>query len=449
MSITAQNVTSRLMDAGISPDRVLTPGPRFQDAVAVWNTDIRHEPAVVVRCVSPEEVGAAVRAATASGLPLSVRGGGHDWAGRAIRDDALVIDLTLMRAVEVAGDVAVVGGGATNLDAVTAAEGNGMTIVAGNVGAVGFAGLALGGGYGPLTGRYGLAADNLLGAEIILADGRLLTTDATREPDLFWALTGGGGNFGVVTALKVKLHPRTAFRSGLVAFPFDQACEVLRGYVELLTDVPDELTADAGFFTAPDGSPVVFVTPTWSGEPAAGDEILGRIAALGTPVMNAVADSTYEAVLRGNDELFSVRGNVAMGTRNLPDLTSATIETLIAIAQERTSPLSLIYWHHFHGAAARVPLADTAFGERRDHSMVELIARWPDGDAGASAHRAWVRDATAALAPHALPGGYANLLGPDSHDQIAHAYGTNAPRLLAAKATYDPTGAFTAIPLPR
>lgn len=198
--------------------------------------------------------------------------------------------------------------------------------------------------------------------------------------------------------------------------------------------------------TGPDGSPVVFISPAWSGERAAGDEILGRIAALGSPVVNMVTDTTVSAVMRTNDELFSSRGHYAIGTRNVAELTPAAIDALIEIARNRVSPGSAINWHHFHGTATRVPLADTAFGVRRDHLMIELIGVWSDGEA--SVNLDWIRDGTDALAPHALPGGYPNLLGPDRHDQIAQAYGPNTPRLLAAKARYDPTDTFTSIPLP-
>lgn len=442
----AEAVASRLVNAGFSPDRVLLSGPRFQEATALWNKEVARTPAVVVRCASPEEVQAAVRVASSSGLPLSVRGGGHDWAGRAFREGGLVIDLTLMRSVEVTGDVAVVQGGASNLDLMTAAEHEGLTAVAGSVGAVGFAGLATGGGYGPLVGRFGLAADNLLGAQVVLADGRLVTADKAHEPELFWAVRGGGGNFGVITSLRVRLHPQTTFRTGLIAFPWGQAGDVLRGYANLLTDAPDALTVNAGLLSAPDGSHLVFISPTWSGSPGAGDALEGRIAALGSPVMNTVADTSYAAVLRANDELFNARGHYLLGTRTLAKLTPSAIDTLVGIGRARTSPETLVNWHHFHGAAARVPLADTAFGERRDHLMVELIARWSGGEA--ERHHSWVHDAVAALAPHALPGGYPNLLGPNSRDQIAHAYGPNAPRLVAAKSHYDPEGTFRAIPLP-
>lgn len=444
---TAGAVTAQLLGAGISRERILLPGPGFEAATALWNKGVAREPALVVRCQSPQEVQAAVRVATGAGLPLSVRGGGHDWTGRALRNGGLVIDLTLMRSVEVEGDVAVAQGGATNLDVVTAAEQAGMAVAAGNVGAVGFAGLATGGGYGPYISRFGLAADNLLGAEVVLADGRHVTADAAHEPELLWALKGGGGNFGVVVSLRVRLHPRTPFVSGLIAFPFAQVRDVLRGYAELMADAPDELSADAGVFTTPDGSPVVFVAPTWSGDPASGDVTPDHIAALGTPVLNTVADTTHSAVLRGNDELFSVRDNWAWGVRSLLELTPGAIDALVQIAETRTSPQSTIYWHQLRGAAGRVQPDAAAFGVRRGHFMIELIARWSDGGEAAP-HHGWVRGGVNALEPHALPGGYANMLSDDEHDQIAHAYGPNAARLGAAKAHYDPDRVFAAIPLP-
>jgi ketosteroid isomerase-like protein len=443
---TTSLVVPRLLDAGIAPDRILVGGTRFDDAIAPWNKEVEDRPAVVVRCLDASEVQAVVLAAAAAGLPLSVRGGGHDWAGRALREGGVVVDLSLMRSVRIEGDVASVAGGATNLDVMSAAERSGLTAAAGSTGGVGFAGLALGGGYGPLVGRFGLALDNLLGAEVVLADGRLVAADATREPDLFWALRGGGGNLGVVVSLRVRLHPITPLRAGPILFPLDQIQEVLGGYADILAAAPDDLTATAGILTAPDGSPAVFVAPTWSGDPGPGDALLDRLARLGTPIANLVSDTSYVDVLRANDGLFGARGRYAIGTRSLPNLTPEAIAALLEIGRARPSAASLINIHHFHGAAARVPLAGIAFGLRRDHLMVEIIARWSDGEA--APHHAWIRGAETALAPFALPGGYPNLLGPDRHDRFADAYGTNAARLLAVKDRYDPDGVFAAIPLP-
>jgi hypothetical protein len=375
---------------------------------------------------------------------VSVRGGGHDWAGRALRDGGMVIDLTLMCSVTVAGELATVGGGTSSLDLMTTVERSGLVTAAGSWGAVGYAGLATGGGYGPLLGRYGLAADNLLGAEVVLANGDLVVADATHEPELFWALRGGGGNFGVITSLTVRLHPQESFRSGAVVFPWQQAEDVLRGYAELVVEAPDALTASVGVTSAPDGGRVLFVAPSWSGDPGTGAVILERVVALGTPVANTVSDTSLAAVMRGNDAL-TPRGPWAVGTRNVAGLTTELIATLIELG-ETSAPGQTLSVQYFHGAASRVPLANSAFGIRREHFMIQGIAR--GAEAGGSEHRAWARHATDVLASQALPGGYANVLSPDSHEQIAHAYGPNTKRLLAAKAFFDPTDTFAAIPLP-
>ena len=209
----------------------------------VWNGAVRRHPAIIAFCRQPEDVQAAVRAARRHGLPLSVRGGGHDWAGRALRDGGLVIDLTGMRdvAVDPQALVATVAGGARAKDVAAAAGAHGLVAAMGNCGTVGMAGLSLGGGYGPLSGTCGLAADNLLGAEIVLADGRRVTTGPDAEPDLLWALRGGGGNFGVVTSLRVRLHPARDMLAGSVIYNWNEAGAVLRRYASFAATAPDEL----------------------------------------------------------------------------------------------------------------------------------------------------------------------------------------------------------------
>ncbi len=435
------------LSAHIDPARILTTGPDYDDAIVVWNRAVHHRPAVVVLCESVPEVQAAVRAAHTHHLPLSVRGGGHDWAGRALREAGLVVNLTRMREVAVVGNVATAQGGATSLDVLTAAGGHGLAAATGSIGSVGITGLTLGGGYGPLAGVVGLAADNLLGADLVLADGRAVHTDATHEPELFWALRGGGGNFGVVTALRIRLHPLATVLTGAIAFPWDQAAAVLTGLAEVLRTAPDGLTAQTGILTAPDGSPAVFVLPAWTGHPEGGAAVIDTITALGTPLMAQVAPVSYAAMIAGNDALMQDGLYYRIRSRNLDGLTPTSIAALISAGANRTSPASMISIHHFHGAAARIPITDTAFGLRRDHLMVEIIAAWPPTDDD-TAHRAWADDLDAALAPDALPGGYPNLIGPDATDQAARAYGPNTARLLAAKTHFDPDGVFTATALP-
>jgi len=425
----------------------------MSEVLEIWNAAVPLRPAAVWRCTTVGQAREAVRQARADNAALSVLGGGHDWAGRAIRDGAQVIDLRGMREVTVDEDVATVGGGATALDLITAAAAVRKSAATGTIGAVGMGGLTLGGGYGPLNGVAGLAADNLLAAEVVLADGTVVTATEASEPDLLWALRGGGGNFGVVTSMKVRLHPIPVVWTGRVIFPLDQAHEVLAGFGELIAEAPDELTVQAGFLSAPDGAPVIFFLPTWSGAPDDGAPWVRRLEGLGRPVVSAVGPAEYGEALRRGDQMFARDGrHYAIRTRNLTALTPPTVNALVAATATRTSPLSAINLHHFHGAAARVALPATAFGVRQPHFMAEIIASWrpavgPDADSGAR-HREWALATARRLDPHALSGGYPNLLTTDEPERVEDAYGPNGPRLIVAKKAYDPDGVFTATPLP-
>ncbi|WP_156745262.1 FAD-binding oxidoreductase, partial [Mycobacterium sp. 1165178.9] len=228
------------LERRIDSTQVRVPG----GAPLIWNAAVQHRPALVVRVESPRDVQGAVRVARDRGMRLSVLGGGHDWAGRAVCDGGLVIDMSGMRNVTIdsRAQVATVSGGVIASDLIDAVAPYGLVAATGNCGGVGMTGLTLGGGYGPLNGRFGLAADNLLGAEVVLADGRIVTADATHEPELFWALRGGGGNFGVVTSMRVRLHPVDRLIGGMIMFPWSQAATVWRGLGELLSTAPDVVT---------------------------------------------------------------------------------------------------------------------------------------------------------------------------------------------------------------
>jgi hypothetical protein len=441
----------------ISADRVLTGGPEYEKAVRLFNAAVDIRPAVVVRCVTTADVQAAVRAAREHGVPMSVRGGGHDAWGRALRPGGLVLDLTGMREVRIdaEGRVASVGGGALSSDVVGAAEQFGLTAVTGTAGSVGMVGITLGGGYGPLTGRFGLASDNLLGAEVVLADGSRVDTDAEHEPDLFWALRGGGGNFGVVTSARIRLHPVPTVVAGTILYPISQGPGVLADLDEILRNSPDELTVDVGLLPSPDGAPVVYVAPTWAGDPdegAAEDGPVHALTRLGTPLLADVGLVARSAGLAAVDAMFPVGRMGAIRTRTVSGMSPSIIEVLERGAHAFTSPFSAILLHQFHGAATRVPLGSTAFGRREPHRMVEIISLWEgagagDGDGGAR-HLRWAEQLHAELEPFSLSGGYVNLLGPEITDQVAGAYGLNTERLLAVKSALDPESVFVGTPLP-
>lgn len=417
-------------------------------APLIWNAAVQHRPALIARAESPSDVQQAIRVARDRGMRLSVLGGGHDWAGRAVCDGGLVIDMSGMRSVTVdtRARIATVGGGVIAADLIDAVAPYGLVAATGNCGAVGMTGLTLGGGYGPLNGRFGLALDNLLGAEVVLADGRIVTADATNEPELFWALRGGGGNFGVVTSMRVQLHPLDRLIGGMIMFPRSQAATVWRGLDEVLSTAPDELTVQSGLLPGPDGNQVVYLQPAWSGDLRSGEAAVDALATLGTPLITQAGPMTYGEGL-GLFDTGCVRGLCwAVRTRSFAGYTPEVSDALVEAGRTLTSPLSVISIHNFHGASTRVAPDQTAFANRRPHFMVEILPCWEAGDS--ARHRAWADAVSAALAPHALPGGYAGLLGPDDHDQIANAYGENGIRLGAAKRHYDPDGVFTAIPLP-
>ena len=424
-------------------DMVVTGRPAVMAASRPWNAQVSACPAVVARCRTTADVQAAVCAARSAGLPLSVLGGGHDWAGSAIRDGGLLVDLSPMRQVAVEGAEARVAGGATVSDVLDAARPHGYGAAVGTVSAVGFAGLTLGGGYGTLVGLTGLGVDNLLGAEVVLADGRVVTADPHRETDLFWGLRGGGGNFGVVTGLRTRLHPLATVTAGMIAFGWDQARSVLEGWRDLTAFADDALDVRFGVIHTPAGR-VLHTMLTWAGDAGRAAAQVARVRALGEPVLEDVGQHALADTVHALDNVFPRGGNYRLGARILPGLSDAAIDAFLQAAEAMPATCALIT-HHGHGAATRVPVTETAYPYRDEHLVVEMIGSWAGG-AGA-AESAWVRDTEGRLDAHALPGGWANLMARGDR-RARDAYGINTARLLAVKSHYDPDRVFAAIPLP-
>jgi FAD/FMN-containing dehydrogenase len=433
------------------PGRLSRPGDLgYADATAIWAKPVGHMPRAVVNCRTAEDVALAIRAARDCDLPLSVRGGGHDWAGRALCD-GIVIDLSGMRSVAVGPNgTARISGGARAVDVLACAHSLGLAAVTGSVGAVGMAGLTLGGGYGPLIGRFGLALDNLIEAEVVLADGRFVLANDADETELFWALRGGGGNFGVVTAMRCRLHVLTSVRSGLLIYPFTEAKAILDNCVEIAASASDELTFQVGFVFGLSGAPVVIIVPTWAGAPEEGEVQLAPFLQLGTLLGNTVTAMPYAAALTIFDPYLVYGQRELMETCWLPALDGRSIDGLIQAAETCVSPGCAIFTHEFKGAASRVPVDATAFGLRRDHMLVEILATFANSSDGLAEeqHRQWARAARESFSATALPGGYPNLLAGDDPDRVAKSYGGNAERLVKAKRCYDPEKVFRSIPLP-
>jgi FAD/FMN-containing dehydrogenase len=442
----AHDLRAEMQGRVVLPDEEAYPSVR-----RVWNGAVTYRPAMFALCEGITDVQAAVRVARAHNLPLSVLGGGHDWAGRGLRDGGLVIDLTSMRQVQVdpLAKVATVAGGAKCRD-VNAAVPHGLAAVTAGSGPVGMGGFLLGGGYSRLSTRFGMGVDNLLGAEVVLADGRAVWADAEQNSDLFWGLRGGGGNFGVVTSMRIRLHPLDKVLAGPILFPWSEAESILREFAQIVSSAPDELSLQAGGLPGPDGNLLMTLFLVWSGEQTRGEEVVDRLQKLGTPVMTKVAPMDYAQVASLSDDRIVNGRHRFLRTQWFADLAPEMISNLVKGGAGRTSPLTFIGLQHLHGAPTRVAPEATAFAMRRKHFMLDIMAEWePTSKAEGDVHREWASGLARALAPFALPGGYANFLTADEHEQVSAAYGSNASRLREVKRRFDPDGVFSsAIPLP-
>ncbi len=431
--------------------RVISPGDQeYETARKVWNGAVDHCPTLIAVCECVEDVQAAVRTAQKHRLPLSVRGGGYDWAGRSVGNQSVVVDMSKMRQVMIdpKARTMTIGGGTTAADVLASAAPYGLTAVVGTIGKIGVVGFTLAGGYGFISPKFGLGVDNLLAAEVVLADGSLVRADSSENIGLYWALRGGGGNFGVVTSMEIRLHPVEKILAGKVLFPWSNAKPVLEGYAAIMRSAPDELAATAAVVSGPDGDPAIVVAPYWCGELEQGREFIARFEALGSPITSGVSPKRCSEVF-GLFEPSAPNGRYnVQQTRWLADLTPEVVRDLIEIGNHKTSPLSLVGVHSFHGAPTRVPLQSTAFGIRSKHFLVGILASWEAEDPNGDKHRAWAREVSRTIAASALPGGYPNLLGPEEHVQIEEAYGNNTRRLQAVKRRFDPEHVFRATPLP-
>jgi FAD/FMN-containing dehydrogenase len=281
--------------SGQLPGRVFRPCEEgYAVATAIWAKPVGSMPRAIVHCRTPEDVQLAIQTARDCGLPLSVRGGGHHWAGRALCA-GIVIDLSGMNGVSVDPDhrSAIISGGARAADVAAVTDPLHVAAATGTCSAAGMAGLTLGGGYGPLIGRFGLALDNLLAAQIVLADGRIIVASRDNEAELFWALRGGGGNFGVVTAMRFRLHRLPSVRTGLLVYPFSDAKAVLRRCADIAASSPEDLTVEFACTGGPDGRPVVIVHPTWCGPLAEGEARVAPFLKLGTLLAGNLEGMSY------------------------------------------------------------------------------------------------------------------------------------------------------------
>lgn len=434
---------------------IVQPGdPDYEQTRALWNATADRRPAVIARCTGVADVISAVNFARKHNLVVAVRGGGHNVAGLASLDDGIMIDLSLMRAVHVdpQARAARVQGGAVWADVDHETQAFGLATPGGIVSTTGVAGLTLGGGFGWLARKYGLAADNLRAAELVTAEGELVKASEEANADLFWAIRGGGGNFGVVTSFEFQLHevgPEVLF--GPTVYRLADAPEVLRRYRNFARGAPNECSVYADLLTAPPlpflpedahGTKVLFVAQFYAGEVEKGEEILRPLREFGEPIADAVAPTPYAAVQSTFDPLQPKGARYYWKSHNLTAISDEIIDTVVACARELPTSRSDILFHQLGGAINDRTPAASAYPHRDIEFVVTLGGLWEE-PAQDEQCIAWAREWHAALAKHVTGGVYVNFLGHDEgEDRLRGAYGVNSERLQKIKTRYDPDNFF-------
>ena len=425
--------------------QLLRPGDEgYDQARKVWNGMFDRRPALIARCAGTADVIRAVNFARDNRLQAAVRGGGHNYAGKSVCDGGLVIDLSTMKGIRVDPAARAVraqpGVKGIEFDHETQAFGLATTI--GTASDTGIAGLTLGGGLGWLSSKYGLAVDNLISADVVIADGSFLTASSTENPDLFWALRGGSGNFGVVTSFEYRLHRvGPTILGGMVVHPLSKAKEVFRFYRDFIKVAPDELTTYAALLNPPDGDTVVALICCYCGPVDKGEEVMRPLKAFGPPVLDMLGPTPYVTHQRIFDAGFPTGSYYYSKAGFFADLTDEAIEVFAEYAAIKPSPLSGVLVQTACGAVSRVASDATAFRHRTFPYAPLIVSQWLDA-AGSERNIAWARDFWRALQPFAGDGVYVNDLDQDDEDRVRAAYGANYDRLAALKKKYDPNNIF-------
>jgi FAD/FMN-containing dehydrogenase len=416
----------------------------YNAARTLPNAMIDRKPAAIAKCAGVADVLACVRVARDNDLLVAVRAGGHSLPGKSVCDGGLVIDMSLMKGIRVDPVRRTVraetGVKLGEFDRETQAFGLATTL--GVIPTVGMAGLTLGAGWGQLHGKYGLAIDNVIGADVVTADGRMLTVNANENSDLFWGIRGGSGNFGVVTSLEFRLHEVGAVFGGGVFYPPDKAKDVLKYWREFVADSPDELVTQGGSFHLPEVGPVFAIAACYCGDIAAGEKLLKALRTFVTPIADALSAMSYVQIQSMFEPFFPPGRYVYTKSNFMNDLTDDAIDTMVQFVAKSPSPYTFApFIEHWNGAATRVPPTDTAFPHRQHPWDFMAWSQWTD-PADTEKNVQWTRECWSAMRPHLVEGSYGNYVSDEGEASARAAYGINYDRLVQLKNKYDPTNFF-------
>jgi FAD binding domain/Berberine and berberine like len=427
-----------------SAGEVVCPGdPGYDTAREVFNGMIDRRPLAVIRAVEASDVVGCISFARRHDLALSVRGGGHSVAGNAVRDGAVMLDLSGMTAVRVDPETQTVraGPGLTLGELDRATQAFGLATTLGVVSTTGIAGLTLGGGLGWLNGRYGLACDNLISADVATADGQLLRASAQENEDLFWGIRGGGGNFGVVTSFEYQLHPVDLVLAGGLSYPGDMAPRVLRYYDDFVKTAPDELSTAASLGLSPAGEPTLSIAVCFCGPIDDGERVLRPLRTFQSPLDDGIQPMPYTVLQSARDEGFPFGRLHYWKSGWLREVTDGAIQTLLRFLAQMPSSASGVGLQQLHGAASRVAPSATAFPHRAEQYDFLIGSQWSDAT-DSDRNVQWTRALFEAMQPHLEESVYVNNLGDEGPGRVQAAYGENYPRLAAIKKAYDPDNLF-------
>jgi FAD/FMN-containing dehydrogenase len=417
---------------------------RYDEARRVWNAIIDKRPALIARPRSAADVQTAVKFARANHLPIAVRGGAHSIAGRGTCDDGLVIDFSQMKRIVVnpAARTAMAEPGVKWQEFDAATQAHGLATTGGTVGDTGIAGLTLGGGFGWLEGKCGMTADNLLAAELVLSTGELIRASASEHHDLLWALRGGGGNFGIVTAFHYRLHEvGPLVTGGLIVHPFPAAAEVLRFYNSFMRTAPDELVAAAVLMTGPDRNKACGIAVAYPGDPGEGARLVAPLKRFGQPVLDTVGELPYVALQGMLEQAMPPHRLNYWKAEFIHELSDDAIAVAVDAFSRVPSPISTVLFFPIRGAASRPAPDATAFPHRSGYHL-GIYSLW-ESAAQNEENVAWARDTWRAMQPFASGGVYVNELGEDEGaERVNAAYGRNYARLAQIKHRYDPDNVF-------